>query len=45
MEKAAEEMRAEAKKRAEEKERFINSVLPALSVGSLDKGHSHLILA
>ncbi|XP_064635730.1 troponin I-like [Lineus longissimus] len=37
MEKAAEEMRAEAKKRAEEKERHINSVLPPLNVGSLDK--------
>jgi len=37
MEKAAEEMRAEAKKRAEEKERFINSVLPALSIADLDK--------
>lgn len=37
MEKAAEEMRAEAKKRAEEKERFINSVLPPLNAGSLDK--------
>lgn len=37
MEKAAEEMRAEAKKRAEEKERYINEHVPPLSTEGLDK--------
>lgn len=37
MEKAAEEMRAEAKKRAEEKERHITSNVPSLNVDNLDK--------
>jgi len=37
MEKAAEEMRAEAKKRAEEKERYINQHVPQLSIDGMDQ--------
>lgn len=37
MEKAAEEMRAEAKKRAEEKERYINEHVPPLNIDGMDK--------
>lgn len=37
MEKAAEEMRAEAKKRAEEKERHIQAAVPSLSIDGMDK--------